>query len=79
MDLKGKKIAVTGAGGFIGRNLLGGLEERGAKITGFDLPGVKPVEGKHIRWVESDLSDESAVRDVYKRQVESHVNLAVGK
>lgn len=61
MDLKGKKIAVTGAGGFIGRNLLASLVQRGAKIKAFDLPGVKPIEGKHIEWVESDLSDEAAV------------------
>lgn len=62
MDLKGKKVAVTGAGGFIGRNLLQSLAECGAKITGFDMPGVKPVEGKHIEWVESDLSSETDVR-----------------
>ena len=35
MDNKLKKIGITGASGFIGRNLLNHLSSRGYEVTGF--------------------------------------------
>lgn len=62
MDLSGKKVAITGAGGFIGRHLVRRLSEEGAHVTGIDLKGVKPETGKRVQWIESDLSDEAALK-----------------
>ncbi len=79
---KGKKVLVTGGGGFIGSHVVEMLVERGAKIT-------VPVRtrGKtdflkdsldHISIVEADLRDRSRVDEIMRGQ-EIVLNLAAAK
>jgi nucleoside-diphosphate-sugar epimerase len=50
-----KRILVTGGGGFIGRNVLPLLIERGYDVTALTL-GTPPVElGRSVRWQDADL------------------------
>ena len=43
MNLEGKRIAVTGATGFIGRYLCAELLRRGAEVIGFPVMGCNPL------------------------------------
>ena len=50
-DLAGRRVIVTGAGGFIGANLVRALLERGALVTGVVRPGSNP-------WRLAEVEDE---------------------
>lgn len=78
MKWKGKKILVTGAGGFIGSHFVEKLVEMGAETTGFvrynsrnnfgllELLPKKTV--KSIKIVAGDLKDENAVQKAVRGQ-----------
>ena len=42
MELKGKKVLVTGGAGFVGSNITSILLERGAQVTVLDMINPKP-------------------------------------
>ena len=44
MRLKGKRVLVTGASGFIGRHLTVELQRQGAKVLTLDLQGNNPID-----------------------------------
>lgn len=62
-QLMGRKILVTGAGGFIGSHLRRSLRDRGAEVHGVSrkIPGDK--EGS-MHWWQGDISDASVIRNL---------------
>ncbi len=72
MRCRGKKILVTGGGGFIGSHLVESLLALGNKVTAFirytsrsdpgDLEELKPAARKRVALVFGDLRDPDAVR-----------------
>lgn len=65
-DLRGRRVLVTGAAGFIGANLTRELAERGAKIHAVVRPGGNPwrIEdiGGGLALVRLDLTDRAELR-----------------
>ena len=53
------RVLVTGANGFLGRNVALALLERGFEVTGFDLQADLPLP---IRWERGDICDLSQIR-----------------
>jgi nucleoside-diphosphate-sugar epimerase len=52
-----RRVAVTGAGGFVGRHLAARLVTAGAEVVGIDLrPGAVPG----VRWVRGDVAEDGA-------------------
>jgi dTDP-glucose 4,6-dehydratase len=76
--LNGKKVLVTGAGGFIGSHLVESLVARGANVRAFvrynsrgDAGLLRELDTKTLRQVEiigGDLRDEDAVRKAVQGQ-----------
>lgn len=66
--LKGKRILVVGAAGFIGRHVTHALENSGANVVGFDYAGPSNAQS-HFPWVSGSLTDPTlfatAVSDCY--------------
>jgi nucleoside-diphosphate-sugar epimerase len=57
------RVAVTGAGGFIGGAVCRRLREDGAEVVGLDLPAAAArVEAVGARFVACDVTDAGAVR-----------------
>ncbi len=52
-----KKILVTGAAGFIGRQALPLLAARGYEVHGIILPGWEPIREVPVQWHEANLFD----------------------
>lgn len=63
-ELKGRKVLVTGASGFIGRRLVAGLVKAGAEVTalGRTRHSAASLSGAPVRFVQGSLSDAAAVR-----------------
>lgn len=74
MELQGKKILVTGAGGFIGSHLTESLTETGAKVTAFIrynsrndhglLEFLPAMTKENITIIQGDLRDSETIRNV---------------
>jgi len=68
MQWNGKKVVVTGAGGFIGSHLVDALVERGAEVTAFvrynsrNDAGFLAQAAGGVRLVRGDIRDPEAVR-----------------
>lgn len=65
MNLKGKKVLVTGGAGFVGSNVVGILLERGALVTVLDnlFTGRIELLPKHsnLTFIEGDVCDDSLI------------------
>lgn len=59
-----KRVLVTGASGFIGRQALAPLTERGYEVHALDL---RPIQVPDVTWHEADLFDTAQVAEVVDR------------
>lgn len=59
---KGMRVAVTGAGGFVGTNLVQLLLEQGHEVRGIDRVRPASAVGRKLSWVEADILDPAAMR-----------------
>jgi UDP-glucose 4-epimerase len=74
-SLKGKKILVTGAGGFIGSHVVEALLREGATVVGFDnkpacdssIPAHIILEDKNFEYVWGDITDVGEVTAVFAK------------
>ncbi len=62
--LRGEKVLVTGASGFIGSHLLRALAARGAEVHAVSR-NTKRESGDRVRWWRGDVSDAGSVRQLY--------------
>lgn len=58
------RVLVTGAAGYLGRNLVAALSERGDDVTATDLLDALPPDEEHVRWQRLDVLDADAVTTV---------------
>lgn len=65
-QLAGRKIFVTGAGGFIGSHLCRTLRDRGAEVHGVSRRMQVDNEGD-MHWWQGDLADASIIRNLLAR------------
>ncbi len=56
------RVAVTGAGGFVGVNLVRHLLERGDEVLAIDRVRSDKVESPELSWVDADVLDLDAMR-----------------
>lgn len=75
MDWRGKKVLVTGAGGFIGSHLVEELKRRGAEVTAFvrytsraTIGMLELADAEEIEIVFGDLRDFHAIRETQKNK-----------
>ena len=84
----GRRVVVTGAGGFIGSHLVECLLERGAEVTAFvrynsrtdpGLIGRLPSDLPNVRIVHGDITEAETVRDLIRgAEVVFHLAALVG-
>jgi nucleoside-diphosphate-sugar epimerase len=63
-DLKGSKVLVTGAGGFLARHVVPKLVAQGAEVIGMDLPkGLESARAfkSKAQLVEGDITDSASI------------------
>jgi 2-alkyl-3-oxoalkanoate reductase len=69
MDVKyGRKILVTGSGGFLGYAISKLLAERGDSVTGFSRKYYPELEPLKVRQLRGDISDKNAVEKACEGQ-----------
>ena len=56
-----EKILVTGAAGFIGRNVVKALSKRGLRVIGFDVRPPTPDVASSALWIQANICDPIAV------------------
>jgi NAD dependent epimerase/dehydratase len=89
MNWQGKKVFVSGAGGFIGSHLTEALLDRGAHVTALIhynsrnsygwLDGLSGLNGKNISFELGDIRDTITMRRLIKRQeVVFHLAALIG-
>jgi len=62
--LKNSKVLVTGASGFIGRNISNRLHEIGALVYG--ISRIEKAKNDNIKWYKGDLSDLTFIESVFE-------------
>lgn len=67
------RLLVTGGAGFIGRNLVRSLLDRGDDVTVIDL---KPRADEDVRHVQADIRDAASVREALTEGTDAVVHLA---
>ena len=83
MNIKNKTILVTGAGGGIGREIVLGLLDRGAKIVAIDMREESLQEvvklasdkGKNVSTYELNITDRAAVEVLAKKVIAREDNI----
>ncbi len=89
MKIEGKKVLVTGAGGFVGSHLVEALVKKGAKVTALvhynsrnDWGMLEEISGKvlvEVEVVAGDIRDSDCVRKaVLDQQVVFHLGALIG-
>lgn len=78
-SLSGKKVIVSGGGGFFGPYFIEALLSAGASVVAtdrLDMPSVKTLSKAHsekrLFWYVVDLYDDVATKSVYDRIVKNH-------
>lgn len=66
-----KRVLVTGATGFIGRNVLSPLMQRGFEVHA--VRHAAPAAGEAVRWHEADLLDPTAAKALMRSIRPSHL------
>ncbi len=70
-------ILVTGAGGFVGRALVGALSAQGrGRIVAVDSRFGSPMQGEGVEAVEADLTDPAAIAQICVGGIEAVIHLA---
>lgn len=72
--LDGTSVAVTGAGGIIGRAVVRRLLAAGARVIGVERPTVAPLP--EIDWIAVDLTHEGVLRDGVFGEASACIHLA---
>jgi nucleoside-diphosphate-sugar epimerase len=61
-----KRVIVTGAAGFIGRQALGPLLDSGYEIHAVDLQKIEDFSQKEVYWHQIDLNDKTGINKLFK-------------
>lgn len=65
-QIKGRRILVTGSGGFVGSYLCDALLSLGAEVYGADLISLSNNQASGVRSLSIDLNNQDAVREIVK-------------